>query len=212
MKTPTIAIVSVAAATALGALVPACSSNSHTASPSTTTWSSGAASSTSTGSATSTSAPAAPLDYTTLLIQGSDISSAPPNVFTAADPPTQNPNGMAGAAVLFKNQDDTNRIGDTVLVLPDAGGATTALNGSLASVGSTVTGGSPQPVSVGSGGTLVSGTSPDKSKSVTVLLFAEGKAFVTLEFDGAPNDPVPPDFAQGVAQQQDAAIKSKLPS
>ncbi len=211
MNRPTIAIVSVAAATALGALVPACSGNSKTPSPSsTTTSSSGAASSTSAASATSASA--APTDYTNLLIQGSDISSAPPNVFTSAEPPTQNPNGMPGAAVLFKNQGDTNRIGDTVLILPDAGGATTAMNGSVASLGSSVTGGSPQPVAVGNGGTMVSGTSPDKSKAVSVLLFTEGKAFVTLEFDSAPNDPVPPDFAQGVAQQQDAAIKSKLPS
>jgi hypothetical protein len=59
---------------------------------------------------------------------------------------------------------------------------------------------------------MVAGTSPDKSKAVTVLLFTEGKAFVTLEFDSAPNDPVPPDFAQTVAAQQDNVIKSKLPS
>ena|GEM_PF-684352 len=210
MNKPTIAIVGVAA---LSALVPACSSNSHTASPSSTAASSSAAaSSKSTSSATSTSAAAAPADYTTLLVQGSDISAAPPNVFTTVDPPMANPNGMAGAAVQFKNQDDTNRIGDTVLILPDAGGATTAMNGSLAAVGSSVIGGNPQPVAVGSGGTIVAGTSPDKSKSVTVLLFTEGKAFVTLEFDGSPNDPVPADFAQNVAQQQDAAIKKNLAS
>jgi hypothetical protein len=119
---------------------------------------------------------------------------------------------VAGAAVQFKNQDDTNRIGDTVLILPDAAGATTALNGSLASVGSSVTGGNPQPFPVGGGGQMVAGTSPDKSKAVTVLLFTEGKAFVTLEFDSALNDPVPPDFAQTVAAQQDAAIKKNLPS
>ena len=59
---------------------------------------------------------------------------------------------------------------------------------------------------------MVSGTSPDKSKSVTVLLFTEGKAFVTLEFDGAPGDVVPGDYALGVAQQQDGVVKNKLPS
>jgi hypothetical protein len=210
MTTRKIAVVSVAAATVLvGMLVPACGSKSKTASPSSTT-SGSAAAATSTGSSTSVSA--APMDYTTLLIQGSDISSTPPNVFTAAEAPTQNRNGTPGAAVLFKNQDDSNRIGDTVLILPDAGGATNAMNGSVASLGNTVTGGNPQPVSVGNGGTMVSGTSPDKSKAVTVLLFTEGKAFVTLEFDGAPGDVVPPDFALGVAQQQDAAIKNKLPS
>ena len=208
MNRPMIAIVGVAA---LGALLPACSSNSNTASPSSTAASSSAAAS-STSTATSTSAAAAPTDYTNLLVQGSDISGAPPNVFTTVDPPMANPGGMVGAAVQFKNQDDTNRIGDTVLILPDAAGATTALNSSLASVGSSVVGGSPQPFPVGGGGQMVAGTSPDKSKAVTVLLFTEGKAFVTLEFDSAPNDPVPPDFAQTVAAQQDAAIKKNLPS
>jgi hypothetical protein len=201
MTTRMIAVASVAAATVLaGMVVPACSSTSTTTSPS---------SAASTSSATSTSA--APTDYTTLLIQGSDISTTPPNVFAPAEPPVQNPNGMPGAAVVFKNQDDSNRIGDTVLILTDAGAAANAMNGSVASLGNTVTGGDPQPISVGNGGTMVSGTSPDKSKAVTVLPFTEGKAFVTLEFDGAPGDVVPPDYAVGVAQQQDAAVKSKLP-
>jgi hypothetical protein len=205
MTTRRFAVVSVAAATVLaGMLVPGCSSESKT---STTSGSAGVA----TGTGSSTSVSAAPMDYTTLLIQGSDISSTPPNVFTAAEPPTQNPSGMPGAAVLFKNQDDSNRIGDTVLVLPDAGGAANAMTASVVSLGNTVTGGNPQPVSVGNGGTMVSGTSPDKSKAVTVVLFTEGKAFVRLEFDGAPDDVVPPDYALGVAQQQDAAIKNKLP-
>jgi hypothetical protein len=208
MNRPMIAIVGVLA---LGALVPACSSHSSTSSSSSTAASSSASSSTS-ATSTSTSAAAAPADYINLLVQGSDISAAPPNVFTPVDPPMGNPGGLVGAAVQFKNQDDTNRIGDTVLILPDAAGATTALNGSLAAVGSSVVGGSPQPFPVGGGGQLVAGTSPDKSKAVTVLLFTEGKAFVTLEFDSAPNDPVPPDFAQTVAAQQDAAIKKNLPS
>jgi hypothetical protein len=208
MNRPMIAIVGVLA---LGALLPACGSHSSTSSPSSTAASSSASSSTS-ATSTSTSAAAAPADYINLLVQGSDISAAPPNVFTPVDPPMGNPGGLVGAAVQFKNQDDTNRIGDTVLILPDAAGATTALNGSLAAVGSSVVGGSPQPFPVGGGGQLVAGTSPDKSKAVTVLLFTEGKAFVTLEFDSAPNDPVPPDFAQTVAAQQDAAIKKNLPS
>jgi len=209
MTTRMIAVASVAAVAVLaGTQVPACSSKSKTASPSSTPWS-GAATSTSAGASTSSSA--APTDYTTLLIQGSDISSTPPNVFTPAQPPIQNPDEMPGAAVVFTNSDDSNRIGDTVLILSDAGGAANAMNGSVASLGNTVTGGNPQPISVGNGGTMVAGTSPDKSKAVTVLLFTEGKAFVTLEFDGAPGDAVPTDYALGVAQQQDAAINGKLP-
>jgi hypothetical protein len=204
MTTRMIAVASAVAATVLaGMVVPACSSTS-------TTTSSGAA--TSTSASSDPLAPTAPTDYTTVLIQGSDITTTPPNVFTPVEPPVQNPDGMPGAAVVFKNQDDSNRIGDTVLILTDAGAAANAMNGSVASLGNVVTGGDPQPISVGNGGTMVAGTSPDKSKVVTVLLFTDGKAFVTLEFDGAPSDVVPTDYALGVAQQQDATVKNKLPS
>ncbi|OMC41878.1 hypothetical protein A5744_17865 [Mycobacterium sp. IS-1264] len=193
------AVASAAGATVLaGIVVTACSGTSTMAStPSTST--------------SVVSIPAASTDYTTLLIQGSDVSTTPPNVFTPAEPPVQNPNAMPGAAVVFKNQDDSTRIGDTVLILTDAGAAANAMNGSVASLGNTVTGGNPQPISVGDGGTMVAGTSPDRSKEVTVLLFTEGKAFVTLEFDGAPGNDVPTDYALTVAQQQDGAVKNKLP-
>src|ERR1700678_447543 len=88
MKTPMIAIMGMAAATALSALVPGCSSNSNTSSP---------------------SSPTTPTDYTALLIQGSDIQAAP-DVFTPADPPGQNPDGSPGARVLFQNRDNSNKI------------------------------------------------------------------------------------------------------
>jgi hypothetical protein len=202
MTTRILTVASVAAAPVLaGMVVPACGSMANTASPSPST-------SAIAGSAITS---AAPTDYTTLLIQGGDVSLAPPNVFTPEEPPVQNPSAMPGAAVVFKNQDDSHRIGDTVLILTDAGAAANAMNGSVASLGNTVTGGNPQPISVGDGGTMVAGTSPDGSKAVTVLLFTEGKAFVTLEFDGAPGDLVTSDYALRVAQQQDGAVKNRLP-
>ena len=41
-------------------------------------------------------------------------------------------------------------------------------------------------------------------------MFTEGKAFVTLEFDG-PVDSLPPeDFVTDVSQKQDAAVKKGL--
>ncbi|HEY9304626.1 MAG TPA: hypothetical protein VIO95_10085 [Mycobacterium sp.] len=144
------------------------------------------------------------------MISADDISF-PGDTFTAA-PPTQNPNGKAGVATVFSNQADTREIGDTILVFPDAASAAAALDGSKSSLSSNVTGGEPQPADVGTGGTIVSGTSPDGSKSVTVILFTEGKATVTLEFDGKPDDAVPPDFATSIAQKQDSAIKAGLPS
>ncbi len=65
-------------------------------------------------------------------------------------------------------------------------------------------------VNVGTGGTALSGNSPDRSKGVAILLFTEGKAFVTLEFDGPVDALPPPDFVTDVGQKQDAAIKKGL--
>jgi hypothetical protein len=42
------------------------------------------------------------------------------------------------------------------------------------------------------------------------LLFTEGKAFVTLEFDGPVYALAPADFVTEVGQKQDAAIKKGL--
>jgi hypothetical protein len=71
--------------------------------------------------------------------------------------------------------------------------------------------GTPGPAGVGTGGTTVSGNSPDGSKGVTMLLFTEGKAFTTLKFDGPRNASAPPDFVTDVAQKQDTAIRTGLP-
>jgi hypothetical protein len=79
-----------------------------------------------------------------------------------------------------------------------------------AALGDLVKGGTPAPAAVGTGGTMVSGTAPDGAKAVTVLLFTEGKAFTNLEFDSAPNDPVPPQFVTDVGQKQDTPIKNGL--
>jgi hypothetical protein len=143
------------------------------------------------------------------LIKASDIT-LPGDTFTDP-PPIQNPNGQPGVATVFTNQNDTREISDDILILPDAPGAVNALNGSKAALGNTVTGGTPAPAAVGTGGTIVSGTTPDGSKAVTVLLFAEGKAFTNLEFLSAPNDPMPPQFVTDVGQKQDTAIKNGLP-
>jgi hypothetical protein len=65
---------------------------------------------------------------------------------------------------------------------------------------------------VGADGPMFSGSSRDQTKTVTIVMFTQGKAFTTLEFDGAPNDPVDVGFVNDVSQKQDAAIKAGLPS
>jgi hypothetical protein len=174
---------------------------------SSTTSSSSSASSSKSATSSATTA-AQPADYSNLLIKASDI---PGDQFTMPQPPQLNPNGKPGVAALFTNPGDTREIGDTILVLPSASDAAGALDTTKTAAGLSVAGAQPQPVDVGTGGTVLAGTSPDGSKAVTMLLFSEGKAVVTLEFDSAPNDPVPQDGAIEIGQKQDAAIKAGLP-
>jgi hypothetical protein len=159
-------------------------------------------------SSAATSTAGAEQDYSKLLIAAADII-APGDTFTA-QAPTLNPAGHAGVATVFSNTGDTREIGDTIMVLPDADAAGIALKGAVDALGSSVTGGTPAPAQVGSDATMVSGTSPDGSKAVTVLVFTEGTAFTTLEFDSAPDDPVPPEFVLDVANKQDQKIKAGL--
>ena len=170
--------------------------------------SSSSSSKASSSSAASATTSAAAKDYSSLLIAAADIV-APGDTFTA-QAPTLDPNGTPGVVTVFSNAGDTREIGDTILVLPDAGAAETAFQAAQASLGGSVTGGAPQVANVGDDSSMVAGTSPDGSKAVTVLLFVQGAAFTTLEFDSAPGDPVPPEFVLDVAGKQAAAIKSGL--
>ena len=204
MKIPMIALAGLAATSmVVGVSVVGCAANK-----SSTTSSSGSATSAGSNTATSSSSSAAAADYTALLIKASDIT-LPGDTFTG-QPPIQNPNGQPGIAQIFSNQNDTRHVGDTILVLPDPDQAVSELDEEKAALGDMVKGGTPAPAAVGTGGTTVSGTSPDGSKAVTVLLFTEGRAFVNLEFDSPPNDPVPPQFVTDVGQKQDTAIKNGL--
>jgi hypothetical protein len=209
----------VLAATTLAVSVAGCSNT-----PSLSTTKSGSATSATTAETTTSgssgpnsSAPVQPSDYTGLLIQATDIDAPIP--FTAS-PPTNNPNGQPGAAITFSTQphpEDQNgltvkqvHIRDTVQVLPDPAAATSALNSAKTGQGSVVKDPKTDSTNVGTGGTTLSGESPDGSKGVTVLLFTEGRGFVTLEFDG-PVDSLPPsDFVTDVGQKQDAAVKKGL--
>lgn len=157
-------------------------------------------------SQTTAPVPASPSDYTGLLIKASDINA--PEVFTAT-PPINNPNGQSGATTSFSNPDRTHVIADSIQILPDPAAAASALQSAKGSRDGYVHG-VPEPIAIGTGGTTISGPSPDGAKGVTVLLFTEGKAFAELEFDGPPDSLVPSDFVTDVGQKQDAAIKKGL--
>jgi hypothetical protein len=112
---------------------------------------------------------------------------------------------------LFSSTNTTpSAIGDTILILPDSAAATTTLNTTVSAIGTIVTGGSPQPSPVGIGGTVVSGSSPDGAKAVTVLLFTEGGAVVRLEFGSAPGDPMLLQLVTDVGTKQQIAVRTGL--
>jgi hypothetical protein len=146
--------------------------------------------------------------------QPGDFSALPvdPNLITdslayTAAPPIFNPNGQPGVEALYTHRDGSRQITSTILVLPDAQAATAALDGARAALAGKVGNGQTQPAAVGSAGTMVSGMSPDGSKSVTVLSFAEGNTATTIEFDGAPKDPAPSDLVLELGRKQDTAIR-----
>jgi hypothetical protein len=192
MRIPRTAVAMTAiAATLVG--VSACGSDSKTSTPS---------------SGSSTAAHPAISDYTTLLIKAGDIKAPDPFI---AGPPTKDPNGQQGATITFTDQDQSHAIIDTIQILPDIEAAASALDSAKATHRETLLAKSLN-AEVGVGGSTISGLSPDHSKGVTVLVFTEGKAMVTLEFDGPTFALAPPEFVTDVGQKQDEAIKKGLGS
>ena len=174
---------------------------------STSTSGSATSATSSRSSAPTSSAPAQPSDYARLLIQATEINA--PEPFNAS-PPTNNPNGQPGVATTFSTQDGSHVIRDTIQVLADPAAATNALNSAKAGQGNTIKDPQTDSSNVGTGGTTLSGNSPDGSKGVTILLFTEGRTLVTLEFEGPPGMLPPPDFVLDTGQKQDAAVKKGL--
>ena len=184
---------------------------SEKSSRSTSTSSSATSTSTSAAAQTTSSASAsgsAPLgDYTYLLIPASDVGSD----VTTTGAPIQNPGGVAGAAVTFTSPDHTRSVDDLVVVFLDPAEAAQGAKDHAASFPKYVTA-APQPFDLGTNGLIAVGQSPDNSKAVTYVTFAEGKVIVDLEFDSAPNDPAPPDTVLELARKQDAVVKSRQPA
>jgi hypothetical protein len=199
----------------VGVAATGCGGN-KSSSPSSSTSS---ATSTSTSSAAPSSAPtsssgaAQPSDYSNLLIKATDIvvpgdTFNPPKTRQLTDPAP----GIEGT---FTNQSGSRSIIDSLLVYPDPGAAgrdRDSLTKSYVDPQSgAVKGATPTPADVGAGGTMIAGPSLDGSKAKTSVIFSEGKVVALVEFESAPNDPVPPDIALDVARKQDAAIKAGLP-
>ena len=147
-----------------------------------------------------------PSDYGSLLIKPDEVGGG----LTAPQSPMLNPNNAPGAAQLFSNADSSRRLWDTIVVASDPSAAAAELSSTQGGYNGKVSG-SWQPLAVGANGASISGTAPDNSQAMTVLVFTEGRALVTLEFDSAPNDPTDPAVALDIGRKQDAAIKRGLP-
>ncbi|MET0474711.1 MAG: hypothetical protein ABW001_08735 [Mycobacterium sp.] len=161
-----------------------------------------------TSSAESSSASVPPSNLAPLLITPYDID-IPGETFTAGVPQS-NPGGTDSVAVTFTNESQTRTIGDSIVIFPDVEAAKAGLDGAAAALDQSIANPSPEAVDVGTNGLLASGTSPDGAKSVTVVTFTEGPAFVVMQFDSAAGDPVPDDIAVSLAKKQAGVIASAL--
>ena len=151
-------------------------------------------------------AAAAP-DYSTLPVN--------PNVSTDSTayipkPAVLDPDGQQGVQQEFDHRDGTRGITTTIRILSSPQDAAGALDSMRADLAPIVIGPASQPVAVGTGGTMMTGKSPDGSQSVGVLLFTQGNAAVEVQFDGPANDPVPVDLATQYGQDQVSAINREL--
>jgi hypothetical protein len=151
---------------------------------------------------------AASTDYGRLLLTAADLSDSE-DTFTQRSQAPQ-PKDVPGASAFFVNNNDNRAIGDTVLIYPDAATATATLHQSAGTLTTTVTGGAPKPVAVGSDGVMITGTYPDENKAVTLMFFTEGRALVRLEFQSATGDTTTDKFVTAVGKMQQIALRVGL--
>jgi hypothetical protein len=163
-----------------------------------------------TSAAPSKSPEVAATDFGRLLLTAADLSDAE-DTFSQRSKQSQ-PNGSPGASAFFVNDKDDRAISDTVLVYPDAAAATATLHQSAGALTTTVAGGTPKPVSVGSDGVMATGTHPDENKAVTLMFFTEGRALVRLEFQSAIGDTTTDRFVTDIGKMQQIALRFGLPA
>jgi len=146
------------------------------------------------------SAAAQPNDYSQLPVDPNLVSDS--QAYSAA-PFDLDPNGQRGVEARYTHREGgTRQITTTILIFPSAQEAMGSLAGAAADVANPVS----APAPVGTGGTIVSGTAAGGPQSRSVLTFTDGNVATTIEFDGPPNDPAPPDFVTEFGQKQSTAI------
>jgi hypothetical protein len=153
------------------------------------------------------SAAAQPVDYGALPVSPNEVTDS--TAYSAAAP-VLSPDGQPGVSVVYTHRDGARSVTNTILVLADAQAATAAMDQSRAEMVGPIVDSTTQPAAVGTGGTVVSGLSPDRTTSISALTFTQGNAFTTIEFEGPPNDPVPLDLVTEYGERQDTAMRNAL--
>ena len=124
--------------------------------------------------------------------------------------PTFGPLGesaVEGLTAYFESEDGERQLGETIVLLPDADAARSALQGAATQTEQQRPGAQSTPVPVGDGGRLISGYQREGTAS-TLLLFTAGRASVAMDFRSAATDPVPAETAVAAGERQAALLAS----
>jgi hypothetical protein len=157
--------------------------------------------------ATSVPASAAPsVDVGQLVIQAGDIP-LPGFSRQSVRPVTEGP--VTGVAALFGTADGTRLLGETIVLLPDAAAARTAMQGAVSTTGSQRPGSTTATVPVGDSAVLITGYRVDGTES-TLLLLSQGVASVAMDFRSPETDPISADVVTAVGVKQAELLKAKL--
>jgi hypothetical protein len=152
-------------------------------------------------------APAPPTpDLRPLVIAAQDI---PLPGFGPPDVGPLDENAVDGLTAFFTSTDGDRQLGETIVLLPDADAARTALRGASTRTTQQRPGAESVPASVGDGGVLVTGYQRDGTAS-TLLLFTQGRASVVMDFRGPATDPVPPQVALEAGVRQAALLRPQF--
>lgn len=200
---------------ALGLVVAGCSKGDEKSSSETSSAaSSSAAASTSAEASGESSAAPAPAagatDYLALLLKPEALPPTPDGPFTGDGPQQSVDGGVTEVKQNYKS--GANNVSASIVFAPDETAAGTVLESTKAQLGTQVTG-TPAPLpAVSDNATVVHGNSADGSASMSMLVFSEQKAIVTLVFIGKLNDSIPPEFVEQVGVLQYDAVKAGLPA
>lgn len=125
-------------------------------------------------------------------------------------PPTVRPldvDEVEGVEAYFDSADGRRRLGATIVLLPDADAARTAVQGAAETIREQRPGATVAPARAGDTAVVVTGYEQDGTAS-TLLLLSEGTASVVLDFRSPAADPTPADTVIEAGVRQAALLNT----